>query len=543
MKFKFLNEKELLRLYKDGNKKAYKEFWKRYSKLIYNFPIQYFGIDTEQAGKFYSYILDYLKDGALLKLYSEDIEFKLWLSLFLKSYFYKFLSVHQLDSLTKDNDIYSSLNLSILDQIFFADNNNEPNLSLSFSIFKIKQVFNNLRISDRIILKLSLILYFSLSFDEIKFLSSNLKTNSSTLLSKINNLKNSLIETSKLKYENKSFTNFLEIIHMERKMLHLFKRQNEIQTDHNFDIKLVDDINTNIKKLKNKIQNQLDIKNYSKLIIKTPFSDIAKILHITEKKAELNLNKAKNIFFNKLTMEKNKQRILFPNPDEIYPWLRFLAIEEKIDIYNYNTTIKCPSNNELILYFEKDLARPIYLKIENHIKSCSSCISNIQFLNTFKYQSQNKIKFIEINKDITKRFKRMLDLFPFKESSIYIKSTLDGLSILKTFMTIDKSDQNISEERHNSLNFTFLLNNVQFDLFLRKSTQRINLKISGKYKNSKSFHATYILNYEDQNVKSKDAKNGTALFQNLIPGFYQLSIIHPSKKKSLQLEKINIFII
>ncbi|MDH4263464.1 MAG: sigma-70 family RNA polymerase sigma factor, partial [Spirochaetia bacterium] len=152
----------------NNNKKDIAFFFELFSDDIYNFPIKYFSFNEDDAGDFYLYAYEHLKNGKKIASFKYKSKFTTW--------FFSVLRNLVIDYLRKNKNKLSFLPFNKLDSNGNAidlvdnipDNVEQENLNYDEDIlnkFIIK--LNTMKTYNRVLFKLAFIHYIDLNEDEI----------------------------------------------------------------------------------------------------------------------------------------------------------------------------------------------------------------------------------------------------------------------------------------------------------------------------------------------------------------------------------------
>ena len=150
---------QLVQRCKSGEVEALEEFFSVYAEDIYNFPIRVFNFDEDDAGDFFLFAFERLRDGRRMQTFSGGSLFRTWLYTVLRNLVIDWMrSRHELDMIPVDR-----IEIEQRDEVAGLSVAEEVEDTLSQ---KIKQI----PMMQRVIFKLVYLYYVDLSADEIEFL-------------------------------------------------------------------------------------------------------------------------------------------------------------------------------------------------------------------------------------------------------------------------------------------------------------------------------------------------------------------------------------
>ena len=198
---------------------AIREFFEIFSDEIYNFPIRYYNFGDDEAGDYYLYAFEHLKNGNKFVSFKNKSRFTTWLFSVLRNLLIDFLRSQKKKVQTttffrtdSNGNIIDTLdNIADVDEHIYVEDEilNEFNTRL-----------NSLKITHRILFKLAYIHYIELNDEELIWLMENNKKSRQEIIEYILHLKD--IAQSKSEevrdIEDKLTANFQSITILENKI-------------------------------------------------------------------------------------------------------------------------------------------------------------------------------------------------------------------------------------------------------------------------------------------------------------------------------------
>lgn len=286
---------------KNQDPDALEKFFNIYSIEIYNFPIKVFHFSEEDAGDFFLFAFERLRDGKRFKSFRGESTFRTWFYSVLRN-----LVLDWLRSNKKNQEIqflsYSNLNIleNEIPETLKYSQNHEMNITID--IFN--QILQNIEKELKVIFKLIYLFYLNLDEDDINYLREKyhktpyeilkfvietkdyLTEKNLRLIQKYDHLQNIYLKLLKLQRKEYELASSTTIQSNVEKTLELDEIQKKIQTK-NFN--------------RNKILRQL---NPNSLVIKTPIKKISTFLGISTPTVSSLLKKAESYIKNSEEIKK-----------------------------------------------------------------------------------------------------------------------------------------------------------------------------------------------------------------------------------------------
>ena len=280
------NLDQLINSCADGDKASLEYFFEKYSTEIYNFPIKVFHLSEDDAGEYFIYSFERLKDGKKFKQFNRKSSFKTWFYTVLRNLLIdwkktkKEIPIVSPNKLNQDGVEYHTIESE-------PDHLEELKSQQLDETFLFKRVLENLKLENRVLFKLAYIYYLNLEEDEIKYLLQITGWSLEELRKKIFSIREELVQREK------------EILIDDEKLtyLHIQIRELEYQKKtgntvvHNDNLPLKDRVQEAIDKKREQRRKLLNKKSRMNYPIRTPFRIISEILPMRELAISLALSR------------------------------------------------------------------------------------------------------------------------------------------------------------------------------------------------------------------------------------------------------------
>ncbi len=547
MKYKQMNDNDLVLNHIFNDKRAWKEFWNRYTIVIYNFPIKIFSFDYDDAEDFLYFTIKTLNNGTMIATHEEGIPFSDWFFIVLKKILLQYLHHKKRDMLVsnknKSNTFYSSIGqFSTLVKKELAE------YKLSNQLLTTQKIIEKMDINDIIFIKLNLLHYCAFTNKEFNHLVNITKLNALDLLKKISIIKADLIKDNKKQfYNDDNLTNtYIKTLHSERKRFLMLDKITVMKEAHNFDFNSLHELetlNNLMQKQYKKIRPYLTSQEFQDNIILTSPADIAKLLNLKEDKIRKQLETINNKLTKKIKSEEISWNFLVN--------LRLYTLEEKMQIFSQQKEDSTPDISSILRILSSHNSNVVTsTNDKNSILKSKYITGLLQMVENAKLELNNPEK-LTINKKVITQTKKIIKSFPGFISYLFIKiedekiaysksnlnKSLDGFSadIVKYLQATNNTSQ------HHG--FFHIKNKIIFSLKTSITKEKINLEIAGINFKKKVFSGIYVLINENDNIlpqKNNKKTPSKVTFENIEPGNYKLSILMPSGKSVIEVEKISI---
>ncbi|MCX7999045.1 MAG: RNA polymerase sigma factor [Leptospiraceae bacterium] len=268
---------ELVQKCAEGNEEALKTFFELYAQDIYNFPIRIFHLTEDDAGDFFLFAFERLRNGKRFHSFQGKSSFKTWLYTVLRNLLIdwkrnrrevKTISTRKVNS---DGVEYSGIEdeadtLSI-----------EVQKAQEFSeIFQ--KILSEIKVENRVVFKMAFIYYLNLDEEEINHITQKTGISREELKQKILKIREMLSEKAmeNIEYENKITSLYLQILELKETQ----KRESYHKFEDNLPYR--DKIETAIQKKYEQRKRLLEKKNKGLFLTRTPFKIISETLQIPE---------------------------------------------------------------------------------------------------------------------------------------------------------------------------------------------------------------------------------------------------------------------
>ncbi len=269
-----------------GDQDSLNYFFEKYSVEIYNFPIRIFHMSEDDAGDYFIYTFERLKDGKKFSQFNQRSSFKTWFFTVLRNMLIdwkkgqKEVKTTKNYKINKDGEEYYSIE-SESDE-YFEKIQTQIETSREFT-----NVLLSLKIEYRVLFKLAYIYYLNLDSEEIQYIQTVSKLSLEELRQKIFKIREYLVERDS------------EFIEEESKLTYIFTQIQELESlKKNGDIKIYQDnlpgkhkVDDTLLKKREQRRKLLEKRNKATFPIRTPFKFIAEILPMREMAISLALSR------------------------------------------------------------------------------------------------------------------------------------------------------------------------------------------------------------------------------------------------------------
>lgn len=282
----FLDEKldELIRKCGEGDRIALNEFFESFSNNIYLFPIRVFHLSEDDAGDFFIYAFERLKDGKKLKTFNKKSSFKTWFYTVLRNLLIDwqktrhFIHTTSANRINKEGEEYYTIEM-------------EPDPSSPEKKSEEKEIVQNfyralsgLKIEQRVLFKLAYLYYLNFDSDEVKYLSISSGKDPLYLKNRIFEIREKLAEKNK------------EAIQDEDKLTYLHTQIRDIEfqlstLNEGVETDKIEKMKDILSKKKQQRKNLLVKRTHTPLILRTSFRDLSEILEMKELTISVSLSR------------------------------------------------------------------------------------------------------------------------------------------------------------------------------------------------------------------------------------------------------------
>lgn len=271
-----------------------KSFFELFSNDIYNFPIRYYNFSDDDAGDFYLYAFEHLKDGKKISSYKFKSKFTTWFFSVLRNLVIDFLRTRKnklmISSLYK-MDANGNL-VDTMENIPDAHNMENP-FAEDETLKEFKASLDSMKIYHRVLFKLAFIHYIDLNEEEFAWLCETNQMGKEKLIKILSGLKEvGFTKSSEVRnIEDKLTANFQAITMLEFRIRKFFGDHPSLPQDHKKwsetyeDPKIPQEVISLIQMLmKKKKKHSTLIKSQRKSLLATriPYKEFAHLLGATD---------------------------------------------------------------------------------------------------------------------------------------------------------------------------------------------------------------------------------------------------------------------
>jgi len=256
-----------------GDLESLNYFFEKYSVEIYNFPIRIFHMTEDEAGDYFIYTFERLKDGRKFSQFNQKSSFKTWFFTVLRNMLIdwkkgqKEVKTTNSFKINKDGEEYFSIE-SESDE-YFEKIHSQIEISQNFNT-----ILSTLKIESRVLFKLAYIYYLNLNGDEVEYILQVSNLNQDELRKKIYSIREYLVDRD------------LEFLEEESKLTYIFTQIQELENiKKNGEVKIFQDnlpgkhkLDDTIQKKREQRRKLLEKRGKSHFPIRTPFKIISEIL-------------------------------------------------------------------------------------------------------------------------------------------------------------------------------------------------------------------------------------------------------------------------
>ncbi len=269
-----------------------KHFFELFSDDIYAFPIRFYSLDDDEAGDFYLYAFEHLRDGRKLSQYEGKSRFTTWFFSVLRNLTIDFLRTRR-NKLQFASSIRLDASGALVDVMSQIADQPARELPEEELLTGFQEEVSALKIEQRLLLKLAYLHYFDLMPDELEYLAVKTGQTPEAVFAEIIQLK----ETARQKanevreIEDRLTANFQSIMVLESRIEAFFKDNPEFDReadkwDENYmgkglPIPILESIHALVKKKKKQAGLLLQQKR-SLASIRLPYKDISRLLGVSQ---------------------------------------------------------------------------------------------------------------------------------------------------------------------------------------------------------------------------------------------------------------------
>lgn len=261
----------------EGDPMSLKLFFDQYSMNIYFFPIKVFHLSEDEAGDFFIYAFERLKDGKKFRSYNRISSFKTWFYTVLRNLLIDWKKTrHEVQTVSaikknKDGVVYHTIEME-------PDPRSIEPLKEREEFNRMNRVLGELKLEQRVLFKLAYVFYLNLDSDEIDFLVNKTGLSLEALTEKIFEIRGDLANKRE---EDLSFEAKLTYLHTQIKELEMKISADGLEAGDGQEIKK-NVILGQISKKKQQRKNLLMKRNRAVQPVRTPFKILAELLDVKE---------------------------------------------------------------------------------------------------------------------------------------------------------------------------------------------------------------------------------------------------------------------
>ena len=269
-----------------GDAESLNYFFEKYSVEIFNFPIRIFHMTEDEAGDYFIYTFERLKDGRKFSQFNQKSSFKTWFFAVLRNMLIdwkkgqKEVKTTKSYKVNKDGQEYFSIE-SESDE-YFEKIHTQTEITQDFNT-----VVSSLKIESRVLFKLAYIYYLNLNGEEIEYLLRVSSLTQEELRQKIFSIREYLVDRDS------------ELLEEESKLTYIFTQIQELEyIKKNGEVKIFQDnlpgkhkLEESILKKREQRRKLLEKRGKSHFPIRTPFKIISELLPMKEMAISLALTR------------------------------------------------------------------------------------------------------------------------------------------------------------------------------------------------------------------------------------------------------------
>lgn len=290
-------EKEILALVnqcKTGDANALERFFQIYGQDIYNFPIRVFNMTEDEAGDFFLFAFERLRDGRRMRTFVGDSKFRSWLYTVLRNLVIDWLRTRRELDMIPVERIEKEETRSTAEALLAAD---EEHGGLLFR--KLDQV----PVLHKIIFKLVYIYYVDLTTAEVSFLEKEYALTPEEIMHFVLSQRSELAdrEEENLKKEDSLTHLYLSIYRLKEKRERLLSDGSKKKEDADAERERIELALDKKYATRNKI---LERKRKGLLVARVPYRVVASFLKIPEGSVSVYMGKVVSFLTNDMELKK-----------------------------------------------------------------------------------------------------------------------------------------------------------------------------------------------------------------------------------------------
>jgi RNA polymerase sigma factor (sigma-70 family) len=271
---------------------ALAEFFEMFSDDIYNFPMRMFRFNEDEAGEFYLYAFEHLRDGRKISSFQGKAKFTTWFYAVLRNLTIDFLR-SQKDKLRFTTYLKADASGKMVDAIESVSDTRDQNLYEEALFEQFSASLVSLTMPQRVLFKLAYAWYFEIDAEELDYICGLQKRSAAEVLTRLQDLKKIAHERSVevRELEEKLTSNFQGISVLETRIQVFFRenpdidRKRENWSEDYFSAALPPQIIDMIQTLMKRKKKQATLLMHQKkslLTIRVPYKDLGDLLNSTQ---------------------------------------------------------------------------------------------------------------------------------------------------------------------------------------------------------------------------------------------------------------------
>ncbi|MCB1308610.1 MAG: sigma-70 family RNA polymerase sigma factor [Leptospiraceae bacterium] len=280
--------RELVRRCGHKDREALQDFFERFSRDIYNFPMKVFHLDEDAASDFYLYAFERLKDGGRFQSFEGRSSFRTWFYTVLRNLVIDWMrTVREIETIqvTRYDDSGNEYSL--------IENTADPRSVVSEVdeniIQHFHQALSTMPLELRSVFKLSYIFYLELSRAELQYVAERSGRAPEDVLRSVARLRHQLSEKElkNISAEDKITSLYLSVIDLKNRRDRLITRiattdsEASLSADGSRQAEL-EQVERSIRKKYNQREKLLYKKHRGHFVVRTPYRYVAELLGIPE---------------------------------------------------------------------------------------------------------------------------------------------------------------------------------------------------------------------------------------------------------------------
>lgn len=294
------NTNELVKKCGQGDPESLRRFFEIFSIDIYNFPLKVFHLSEDDAGDFYLYAFEKLKDGKRLKNFEGKSQFRTW--------FYSVLRNLLIDWKRRKKEVLIQSSVKTNQEgMEYGGIEEEPDLltenkKIAGEFSKeFRVALREIKLENRVIFKLAYIYYLHLEEDEIEYILDksgySLDQLKEWILAIRENLSSREMDIQKM--EDKITSLYLNILDLKK-----LKKEEDSTSESKSNLPDIDRIGKALEKKYEQRRKLLEKRQKGHFLARTPFKEVSNLLGISEGGASVSVIRTTEILQKKLNLDE-----------------------------------------------------------------------------------------------------------------------------------------------------------------------------------------------------------------------------------------------